>query len=227
MHPRTISRRSLLKCAAAGAAAVPYLLTSRAWAAPKEFALPELPYARDALAPYLSKETLDYHYGKHHAAYVANLNKLVKGTDFEGMSLEEIVKKAKPGPVFNNAAQVWNHTFYWNCLSPKGGGEPSGDLAEAIQKAFGSQAKFKGQFTAAAVGLFGSGWAWLVRKPDGGLAIESTGNAGNPMTAGNAPLLTCDVWEHAYYIDYRNVRPKYVEAFWKLVNWEYVASQLR
>ena len=225
MHPRTISRRSLLKCAAVGASAVPYFLASRAWAAPTEFALPELPYARDALAPYISKETLDFHYGKHHAAYVANLNKLVKGTDFEGMSLEEIVKKAKPGPVFNNAAQVWNHTFYWNCLSPKGGGEPSGDLAEAIQKAFGSPAKFRDQFTNSAVTLFGSGWAWLVRNPDGGLAIEATSNAGNPMTAGATPLLTCDVWEHAYYIDYRNARPKYVEAFWKLVNWKSVAGR--
>ena len=224
MQQAKISRRWLLKGAAVGAAAAPFLLTSRAWAAPKEHKLPELPYPRDALAPHISRETIDYHYGKHHAAYVANLNKLIPGTEFEEMSLDEIVKKAKPGPIFNNAAQVWNHAFYWNCLSPKGGGEPTGELAEAIQKAFGSVAKFKAEFTDAAVKLFGSGWAWLVRKPDGGLAIQSTSNAGNPMTAGNTPLLTCDVWEHAYYIDYRNLRPKYVEAFWKLVNWKFVAG---
>jgi Fe-Mn family superoxide dismutase len=227
MQPRTISRRSLLKCAAVGASAAPLFRTSRAWAARTEFVLPELPYPRDALAPYISKETLDYHYGKHHAAYVANLNKLIKGTDFEGMSLAEIVKKAKPGAIFNNAAQVWNHTFYWNCMSPKGGGEPSGELAEAIQKSFGSLARFTEQFTSTAATLFGSGWAWLVRRPDGGLAIEPTSNAGNPMTAGETPLLTCDVWEHAYYIDYRNARPKYIEAFWKLVNWGFVGKQLK
>jgi superoxide dismutase, Fe-Mn family len=227
MQQAKISRRWLLKGAAVGAAAAPFLLASRAWAAPKEHKLPELPYPRDALAPYISGETIDYHYGKHHATYVANLNKLVPGTEFAEMSLDEIVKKAKPGPVFNNAAQVWNHTFYWNCLSPKGGGEPTGELAEAIQKAFGSAAKFRAQFTDAAVKFFGSGWAWLVRKPDGGLAIQSTSNAGNPMTTGDVPLLTCDVWEHAYYIDYRNVRPKYVEAFWKIVNWPFVASQLK
>jgi superoxide dismutase, Fe-Mn family len=231
MQQVRISRRWLLKGAAVGATAAPFLLASRAWAASEvskaPFTLPKLPYPADALAPSISKETMDYHYGKHHAAYVANLNKLVPGTPFEGMSLEDIVKKAKPGPIFNNAAQVWNHTFYWNCLSPKGGGEPTGELAAGIQKAFGSTAKFQAQFTDAAVTLFGSGWAWLVRKPDGGLAIQGTSNAGNPMTDGNAPLLTCDVWDHAYYIDYRNVRPKYVEAFWNIANWPFAASQLK
>jgi Fe-Mn family superoxide dismutase len=191
----------------------------------KEHQLPELPYPRDALAPLISKETLDFHYGKHHAAYVANLNKLIPGTDFEDMTLEEIVKQAKPGPIFNNAAQVWNHTFYWNCLSPKGGGEPGGDLAEAIEKDFGSVAKFREAFTKAATTLFGSGWAWLVREPGGKLAVVATSNAGNPMTEGKTPLLTCDVWEHAYYIDYRNRRPDYVEAFWKLVNWKFAGSR--
>jgi Fe-Mn family superoxide dismutase len=189
-----------------------------------EHKLPELPYAKDALAPHLSAETIDYHYGKHHATYVANLNKLIPGTEFENLSLEEIVKKSS-GAIFNNAAQVWNHTFYWNCLSPKGGGEPTGALAAAIAAAFGSFAQFKEKFTSTAVGTFGSGWAWLVRDADGKLAIESTSNAGCPLTAGKKPLLTCDVWEHAYYIDYRNARPKYVEAFWNLVNWPFVAKQ--
>ncbi len=220
-----LSRRGLLKCAAAGAAAVPYLFVSRAGAAAKEHKLPPLPYPRDALAPHISQETIDFHYGKHHATYVANLNKLIAGTEFEEMSLEEIVKKAKPGPIFNNAAQVWNHTFYWHCLSPHGGGEPTGRLAAAIEKAFGSFAKFKEQFTDTAVKLFGSGWAWLVRTPDGKLAIEGTSNAGNPLTAGKTPLLTCDVWEHAYYIDYRNARPAYLAAFWKLVDWKAVAER--
>ncbi|MGQ9574098.1 MAG: superoxide dismutase [Thermoguttaceae bacterium] len=225
MHLAMISRRSLLK-SAAGAAIVPSFLASRAWGATEEFALPPLPYPADALAPHISKETLDFHHGKHHAAYVANLNKLVKGTQLEGMSLERIVKSSS-GAVFNNAAQVWNHTFYWHCMSPKGGGEPTGRLAEALREGFGSFANFKEQFTEAAVTLFGSGWAWLVRKPDGTLAVEATSNAGNPMTGGSVPLLTCDVWEHAYYIDYRNARPAYVAAFWKLVNWPYVGSRLR
>jgi Fe-Mn family superoxide dismutase len=227
MYEDRISRRRLLKCAALGAVAVPYFLSSRAWAAPKEFTLPPLPYPEDALAPHISKETLSFHYGKHHAAYVANLNKLVKGTEFEAVSLDDIVKKAKPGPIFNNAAQDWNHTFYWNCMMPKGGGEPAGDLAAAIEKSFGSFATFKQRFTNTATTLFGSGWAWLVRNPDGTLAVQGTGNAGNPMTADGTPLLTCDVWEHAYYIDYRNARPKYVEAFWNLVNWKFVESQLK
>lgn len=185
--------------------------------------LPELPYSKDALAPHISVETLEFHYGKHHNAYVTNLNKLIPGTEFENSSLEDIIKKAK-GPIFNNAAQVWNHTFYWNCLSPKGGGEPTGALAEAITKGFGSFAKFKEEFTAKSTSLFGSGWAFLVKKGDGSLEIVQESNAGCPLTGNFKPLLTCDVWEHAYYIDYRNARPNYVEAFWKLVNWEFVAK---
>ena len=191
-----------------------------------EHKLPELPYAKDALAPHISAETLEFHYGKHHATYVTNLNKLIAGTEFENLALEEIVKRATGG-VFNNAAQVWNHTFYWHCLAPKAGGEPTGALAQAITLAFGSFAAFKEKFSAAAVGTFGSGWAWLVKNPDGSLAIESTSNAANPMTSGKKPLLTCDVWEHAYYIDYRNARPKYVEAFWNLVNWKFVADNFK
>jgi Fe-Mn family superoxide dismutase len=190
-----------------------------------EHKLPDLPYAKDALAPNISAETLEYHYGKHHKTYVDNLNKLIPGTEFENMNLEEIVKKASGG-IFNNAAQIWNHTFNWNCLSPKGGGEPSGAIADAITKNFGSFEQFKEKFTNAAVTLFGSGWAWLVKNTDGSLAIESTSNAGNPLKDGKKPLLTCDVWEHAYYIDYRNARAKYIEAFWKLVNWEFVARNL-
>ena len=189
-----------------------------------EHKLPELPFAKDALAPHISAETIEYHYGKHHAAYVANLNKLIPGTEFENLPLEEIVKRSSGG-VFNNAAQTWNHTFYWNCLAPKAGGEPSGALAAAINTAFGSFAQFKEKFTSTAVTTFGSGWAWLVRDSGGKLAIESTSNAGCPLTAGKKPLLTCDVWEHAYYIDYRNARAAYVEAFWKLVNWPFVARQ--
>ncbi len=191
-----------------------------------EHKLPPLPYARDALAPVISAETLEYHYGKHHQAYVNNLNKLIPGTEFENMPLEEIIKKSSGG-IFNNAAQVWNHTFYWNCMAPNAGGEPTGALADAINKAFGSFAQFKEKFNATAVGTFGSGWAWLVQNPDGSIAIESTSNAGNPMTAGKTPLLTCDVWEHAYYIDYRNARPSYVENFWKLVNWPFVAQNMK
>ncbi len=186
-----------------------------------EHKLPDLPFAKDALVPYMSAETLEYHWGKHHAAYVANLNKLIPGTEFEEASLEEIIRRAT-GPVFNNAAQVWNHTFFWNCLSPKGGGEPSGKLADALRSQFGSFAQFKEQFTAAAVGHFGSGWAWLSRDRDGKLVVESTLNAMNPLQQGRVPLLTCDVWEHAYYIDYRNARAKFVEAFWNLVHWDYV-----
>ncbi|MBF0185727.1 MAG: superoxide dismutase [Fe] [Magnetococcales bacterium] len=184
--------------------------------------LPPLPYALDALAPHISKETLEYHHGKHHNAYVVNLNNLIPGTPFENMSLEEIILKSSGG-IFNNAAQVWNHTFYWNCLSPQGGGEPSGALAEAINQAFGSFAQFKEKFTATSVTTFGSGWGWLVKNSDGSLALMSTSNAGTPATEGKKALLTCDVWEHAYYIDYRNARPNYVNAFWNLVNWEFVA----
>ncbi|HMW28274.1 MAG TPA: Fe-Mn family superoxide dismutase [Plasticicumulans sp.] len=186
--------------------------------------LPALPYAKDALQPHISAETLEYHYGKHHNAYVTNLNNLIKGTDFETLSLEDIVLKSSGG-IFNNAAQVWNHTFYWNCLSPNGGGEPAGALAAAINAKFGSFAAFKEEFSKCAVGTFGSGWAWLVKNADGSVELMSTSNAGTPMTSGKTALLTCDVWEHAYYIDYRNLRPKYVEAFWNLVNWEFAAAQ--
>ncbi len=186
--------------------------------------LPPLPYAKDALAPHISEETLDYHYGKHHQTYVNNLNNLIPNTEFENMSLEDIIKKSSGG-VFNNAAQVWNHTFYWNCLSPNGGGEPSGALADAINQKFGSFATFQEEFTKCAVGTFGSGWAWLVKNSNGSLEIMSTANAGTPMTDGKMALLTCDVWEHAYYIDYRNARPKYVEAFWNLVNWNFATQQ--
>jgi Fe-Mn family superoxide dismutase len=190
------------------------------------FELPKLPYSPDALAPYISKETIEFHYGKHHQAYVTKLNELVKGSPFEGKSLDEIVLKSS-GPIFNNAAQVWNHTFYWNCLKPNGGGAPSGKLADGIAKAFGSFDKFKELFTEAALTQFGSGWAWLVQKNDGSLGIEKTPNAETPVTKDMRPLLTCDVWEHAYYIDYRNARPKYVEAFWNLVNWDHAASLLK
>ena len=183
--------------------------------------LPALPYEKNALEPYISAETLEYHYGKHHQTYVTNLNNLISGTEFAEMSLEDIVRKSSGG-LFNNAAQVWNHTFYWNGLKPGGGGEPSGALAEAIDRAFGSFAKFKEEFAKCAATTFGSGWAWLVKNADGGLALASTTGAGCPLTSGQTPLLTCDVWEHAYYIDYRNARPKYVEEFWNLVNWEFV-----
>lgn len=188
-----------------------------------EHTLPALPYAMDALAPTISAETLEFHYGKHHKAYVDNLNNLIKGTEFENASLEEIVKKSSGG-VFNNAAQVWNHTFYWNGLSPNGGGAPTGALADAINAKWGSFEAFKEAFTKCAVTTFGSGWAWLVKTPAGELDLVSTSNAATPLTTDNKALLTCDVWEHAYYVDYRNARPKYVEAFWNLVNWEFVAA---
>ncbi|CEK12121.1 superoxide dismutase [Fe] [Legionella hackeliae] len=188
--------------------------------------LPQLPYAMDALEPHISKETLEYHYGKHHSAYVTNLNKLIPGTEFENLSLEDIIKKSSGG-IFNNAAQVWNHTFYWHCLSPNGGGEPTGKIGDAIGKHFGSFEKFKEEFSQVAATTFGSGWAWLVQDKNSSLKIINTSNAGTPMTEGLQALLTCDVWEHAYYIDYRNVRPDYIKAFWSLVNWEFVASNLR
>ena len=191
-----------------------------------EHKLPELPYAKTALAPHISAETLEYHYGKHHATYVANLNKLIAGTEFVDLSLEDIVKKSSGG-IFNNSAQVWNHSFYWNCLSPKGGGEPSGALADAIAKNFTSFAAFKEKLTNAAITQFGSGWAWLVKNPDGSLAVEQTSNAATPLKDGKKPLLTVDVWEHAYYIDYRNARPKYLEAFWNLVNWDFAGANLK
>ena len=185
--------------------------------------LPALPYAMNALEPTISQETLEYHYGKHHQTYVTNLNNLVPGTEFENASLEDIVMKSSGG-VFNNAAQIWNHTFYWNCLSPNGGGAPSGDLAGAIDKAFGSFDEFKKTFATSAATNFGSGWTWLVKNSDGGVEIVNTSNAANPMTDGKTPLLTVDVWEHAYYIDYRNARPKYLEEIWNLINWDFVAG---
>ncbi len=187
--------------------------------------LPALPYDRTALEPHISAETIDYHYSKHHQAYVTNLNNLIVGTEFETADLETIVRKAQGG-LFNNAAQVWNHTFYWNCLSPKGGGAPQGKLADAINSTFGSFDAFKAEFTKTAIGTFGSGWAWLVQRADGSLALVSSSNAATPITGADKPLLTCDVWEHAYYVDYRNMRPKYVEAFWNLVNWDFVAAQM-
>ncbi|HHU94647.1 MAG TPA: superoxide dismutase [Fe] [Alcaligenaceae bacterium] len=187
------------------------------------FTLPELPYALDALAPHISKETLEYHYGKHHQTYVTNLNNLVEGTDMANDSLEDIVKKSSGG-VFNNAAQVWNHTFYWNSLSPNGGGEPTGALADAINAKWGSVDNFKAEFNKSAAGNFGSGWTWLVKKTDGTLDIVNTSNAATPLTTDDVALLTCDVWEHAYYIDTRNSRPQYLENFWKLVNWDFAAK---
>lgn len=185
--------------------------------------LPDLPYPENALEPHISAETLQFHYKKHHATYVDKLNGLIPGTEFESASLEDIIKKASGG-IFNNGAQVWNHTFYWNCLSPNGGGAPSADLASAIDQAFGSFDDFKARFSESAVNNFGSGWTWLVKNADGAVEIVNTSNAANPMTDGKQPLLTCDVWEHAYYVDYRNARPKYVEAFWNLVNWDFVAQ---
>lgn len=188
------------------------------------FELPPLPYAMDALQPHISKETLEYHYGKHHNTYVQKLNGLLEGKPEADLPLEDVVKTSSGG-VFNNAAQIWNHTFYWHCLSPNGGGEPSGVLAEQINKDFGSFADFKAKFTDSAVNNFGSSWTWLVKKSDGSLAIVNTSNAGTPLTdASVTPILTVDLWEHAYYIDYRNLRPKYMEAFWALVNWDFVAS---
>lgn len=187
------------------------------------FELPALPYAKNRLVPYISEETLDFHYSKHHQTYVTNLNNLIPGTEFESLSLEEIIAKSS-GPIFNNAAQVWNHTFYWNSLIPNGGGEPAGLLADAIIATFGSFEKFKEDFTKCAVTTFGSGWAWLVKNADGTLALVSTSNAGCPLTTGQTPLLTCDVWEHAYYIDFRNARPAYLEAFWALVNWDFATA---
>ena len=188
-----------------------------------EHTLPPLPFDKNALVPNMSEETLEYHYGKHHQTYVTNLNKLIPGTEFENLSLEEIVKKASGG-VFNNAAQIWNHTFFWNSLSPKGGGAPAGALADAINAKYGSYDKFKEEFTKVATGTFGSGWTWLVKKTDGSLDIVSTSNAATPLTTDSKPLLTLDVWEHAYYIDYRNARPKFIEAFWNIVNWDFASK---
>ncbi|PJC85524.1 superoxide dismutase [Fe] [Vibrio sp. HA2012] len=190
------------------------------------FELPALPYAKDALEPHISAETLEYHYGKHHNTYVVKLNGLIPGTEFENKTLEEIIKTSTGG-IFNNAAQVWNHTFYWNCLSPNGGGEPTGAVADAINATFGSFAAFKDKFNDMAVNNFGSSWTWLVKKADGSLDIVNTSNAATPLTdEGVTPLLTADLWEHAYYIDYRNVRPDYLSGFWALVNWAFVEENL-
>ena len=190
-----------------------------------EHQLPQLPFAKDALAPHMSAETFDYHYSKHHQAYVTNLNNLIKGTEYENLDLEAIVKKAPAGGVYNNAAQVWNHTFFWNCLTPNGGGAPKGALAAAIDAKWGSLDAFKTAFQTSAVGNFGSGWTWLVKKADGSLDIVNMGAAGTPLTTGDKALLCVDVWEHAYYIDYRNMRPKFVEAFLaSLVNWSFVEA---
>jgi len=189
------------------------------------FQLPELPYALNALEPFISQKTIEFHYGKHHQAYVTNLNNLVPGTEFENLTLEDIVKKSTGG-IFNNGAQVWNHTFYWNCLAPKAGGEPKGTVKDAIEVSFGSFADFKDKFTKAAATLFGSGWAWLVKTPQGKLEIVQESNAGNPLRNGLTPILTCDVWEHAYYLDKQNRRPDYIADFWNLVNWDSVKDKL-
>lgn len=191
-----------------------------------EHKLPELPWANDALAPHISAETIEYHYGKHHNAYVTKLNAGIKGTEFEDMPLEDIIKKSSGG-LFNNAAQVYNHTFYWNCLSPNGGGAPAGAIASEIDATFGSFDKFKEEFSNAAATNFGSGWTWLVKDSSGALKVINTDDAGCPITDGLTPLLTLDVWEHAYYIDFRNARPKYIETFWsELVNWEFANQNL-
>ena len=195
------------------------------------FELPELPYAKDALGPHISEETLDYHYGKHHAGYVTKLNAATEGTDMANKSLEEIIRATAGDPakagIFNNAAQVWNHSFYWNCMKPGGGGAPTGDLANKIDATFGGFNDFVEAFKSAAATQFGSGWAWLVLDDSGALKITKTGNAENPIASGETPLLTIDVWEHAYYIDYRNARPNYISTFMNsLVNWDFVAANL-
>ena len=187
--------------------------------------LPPLPYEKNALEPHISAETLEFHYGKHHKAYVDKTNELIRGTEMENQDLEAIIRKAQ-GPLFNNSAQVWNHSFFWNCMSPSGGGDPGGKLGDGINKAFGSLASFKEEFGKTAIGTFGSGWAWLVQRPDGSLGLVSTQNANTPLTGNDRALLTLDVWEHAYYIDYRNARPKFVEAFWNIVNWDFAQSNM-
>jgi superoxide dismutase, Fe-Mn family len=188
-----------------------------------EHTLPALPYAMDALAPHISKETLEFHYGKHHQTYATNLNNLIKGTEFENASLEDIIKKSSGG-VFNNSAQIWNHTFYWNSLAPSAGGEPTGALAAAINAKWGNFAAFKEAFNKMATGNFGSSWTWLVKKADGSLDIVNTSNAATPLTTTDKALITCDLWEHAYYIDYRNSRPNYLNGYWNLVNWAFAAK---
>lgn len=190
-----------------------------------EHKLPALPYSNDALAPHISAETIQYHYGKHHNAYVTKLNDGIKGTEFAEMSLEDIVMKSSGG-LFNNAAQVWNHTFYWNSLAPNAGGAPTGAVSEAINAKWGSFEKFKEEFNAKAAGNFGSGWTWLVKDNSGKLDILNTDDADTAMKHGMTAVLTCDVWEHAYYIDYRNARPTYLEAFWKLVNWDFANKNM-
>ena len=191
------------------------------------FELPKLPYAVDALAPHISAETLEFHHGKHHATYVTNLNNLTKGGKFENAPLEQIIKEAGPGGLFNNAAQHFNHSFYWTSMKPRGGGDPAGKVADGIKKAFGDFAAFKQKFSDAATTHFGSGWAWLVQKGDGALDVIATHDADTPVAHGIHPILTCDVWEHAYYIDYRNARAKYVEAWWSLVNWDFANANLK
>ena len=190
-----------------------------------EHTLPPLPYAKDALQPHISAETLEYHHGKHHQTYVTNLNNLIKGTEYENMPLEEIIKKSSGG-LFNNSAQVWNHTFFWNCMTPNGAGAPSGKVADAINAKWGSFDKFKEEFNKAALGNFGSGWTWLVQKTDGSVDIVNTSNAGTPLTTADKALLTADVWEHAYYIDYRNARAKFLEAFWNVANWDFANQNM-
>eukprot|EP01114_Cavostelium_apophysatum_P017462 TRINITY_DN5192_c0_g1_i1.p8 TRINITY_DN5192_c0_g1~~TRINITY_DN5192_c0_g1_i1.p8 ORF type:complete len:193 (+),score=48.31 TRINITY_DN5192_c0_g1_i1:877-1455(+) len=190
-----------------------------------EHKLPALPYAKEALQPHISAETLEYHHGKHHQTYVTNLNNMIKGTEYENMSLEEIIQKSSGG-VFNNSAQVWNHTFFWNCMTPNGGGAPTGKAADAISAKWGSFDKFKEEFNKSALGNFGSGWTWLVQKTDGSVDIVNTSNAGTPLTTSDKPLLTADVWEHAYYIDYRNARAKFLDAFWNVANWEFVNQNM-
>jgi Fe-Mn family superoxide dismutase len=187
--------------------------------------LPDLPYAADALEPHISAETLSFHHGKHHQTYVTKLNELIAGTEYEDLPLEEVIRRASGG-IFNNAAQIWNHSFYWNCLSPSGGGAPTGKIAAAIEASWGSFDKFKDELSQSAATNFGSGWTWLVKNEQGELEILNTSNAGNPLTEGKTPVLTIDVWEHAYYIDYRNARPKYIEAYWQLVNWEFANKNL-
>jgi Fe-Mn family superoxide dismutase len=192
-----------------------------------EHQLPALPYAKDALAPHISVETIEYHYGKHHQTYVTNLNNLIKGTEFENANLEEIIKKSSAG-IYNNAAQIWNHTFFWNSMKPNGGGAPTGALADAINAKWGSFDEFKKAFQTSAVGNFGSGWTWLVKKADGSVDIVNMGAAGTPLTTGDKALLTIDVWEHAYYIDYRNLRAKFVEVFLNnLANWDFAAANFQ
>jgi Fe-Mn family superoxide dismutase len=192
-----------------------------------EYKLPDLPYAHDALEPYISRETLEFHYGKHHAAYIKKLNKLVLGTDFVGKTVEDIIIQAGSGPLFNNAAQAWNHTFYWHCMRPAGGVRPEGDLGRAIERDFGSFDELRKQFMEKAATLFGSGWTWLVRDMDEKLAVVTTKDGNNPLTSGQEPLLTCDMWEHAFYIDYRNRKQEYLDAFWNVVDWQFVADRLR